>query len=299
METIFITGANGFLGQHLTKYFAFKNFNVIASGRGACRIAAKEKFKYAELDLTNKGAVKECLQLYQPSVIIHTAAMSKPDECNNNKEACLLNNVDATKNLIEASQLFSPHFIYISTDFVFGEDGPHDEENKPAPLNFYGETKLMAETLVTQSNLLNSIVRIVFIYGATWEGMRPSFLHWVKNNLEQNKKIKVVSDQQRTPTHVVDICSGIEKIINQKTQGIFHLAGKDILSPYQMAITVANVVGLDKSLIEKVTSETFPEPVIRAKKSGLKIGKAMDILKYSPVSFEEGVRLTFGQKNKN
>ncbi|HEX3025312.1 MAG TPA: SDR family oxidoreductase [Chitinophagaceae bacterium] len=299
METIFITGANGFLGQHLIQYFASKNFNVIASGRGVCRIAAKEKFTYAELDLTNKNAVKECLQTHQPSVIIHTAAMSKPDECNNNKEACLLHNIEATKNLTDAAESFSPHFIYISTDFVFGENGPHDEENKPAPLNFYGETKLMAETLVKQTGLLNCIVRIVFIYGVAWEGMRPSFLHWVKNNLEQNKKIKVVSDQLRTPTYVIDICNGIEKIIEQKANGIFHLAGKDILSPYQMAITVADVLRLDKSLIENVTSATFPEPVLRAKKSGLTIAKAASILGYSPVSFEEGVKLTFEQKNKN
>ncbi len=298
METIFITGANGFLGQHLTLYFASKKFNVIASGRGACRIPAKENFEYAELDLTNKQAVRKCLQLYQPSVIIHAAAMSKPDECNNNKEACFLHNVEATRYLLEAAQSFSPHFIYISTDFIFGENGPHAEESKPAPLNYYGETKLMSEELVKKTELLNSIVRIVFIYGAVWEGMRASFLHWVKNNLEQNKKIKVVSDQQRTPTYVIDICNGIKKIIEQKANGTFHLAGKDIISPYQMAISVADVLGLDKSLIENVTSETFPEPVIRAKKAGLKIDKAINRLGYSPLSFEKGVCLTF-DKHKN
>ncbi len=59
-----------------------------------------------------------------------------------------INNVEATRYLIESARHFSPHFIYTSTDFVFGENGPHDENEIPAPLNFYGESKLIAERLV-------------------------------------------------------------------------------------------------------------------------------------------------------
>ena len=83
-------------------------------------------------------------------------------------------------------------------------------------------------------------------------------------------------------------------MIEKRITGDFHLAGRDILSPYQMAISVANILGLDASLIEPVTSETFPEPVVRAKHSGLKIDKARNILGYEPISFEEGIHLTFG-----
>lgn len=298
MNKIFITGANGFLGQHLCLFLASNGHTVIASGRGACRIPSREKFEYAELDITDKEAVQHCLQWHQPSVIIHTAALSKPDECNNNKESCLLNNVTATKYLIEAAQSIAPHFIYTSTDFIFGENGPHGEEDTPAPLNFYGESKLMAEKIVKESDLLFSIIRPVFMYGAVWEGMRPSFLHWVKDNLEQKKSIKVVNDQLRTPTFVNDICKGIEAVIEHRANGDFHLAGKDIISPYQMAIKVADILQLDTSLIESVDSENFPESVQRAKRSGLKIDKAMKVLGYTPVSFEEGIKLTFSLQDK-
>ncbi len=293
MNSILITGCNGFLGQHLTLFFAAKGFNVIAVGRAECRIKTPATFIYESVDLTNHTAVNNCLQKHKPSVIIHAAAMSKPDECNNNKNLCLLQNVEVTKFLIESAVAFAPHFIYISTDFIFGEDGPHAENATPDPLNFYGETKLMAEQLVKKSGLLYAIVRPVFIYGKMLEGMRPSFLHWVKNNLEQHKSIKVVSDQQRTPTYVEDICKGILSIIAKKEMGEYHLAGKDILSPYQMAVAVANIFGLDVSLIENVTSASFPEPVRRAKKSGLNITKAINQLSYQPVTFEEGVKLSF------
>jgi len=293
---ILVTGANGFLGQHLISHFSTLKHDVIAAGRGDSRIPEKIPVQFHSLDLTDSAAVEDLIKIIKPQVIIHTAAISKPDECEKNKEACLQNNVEATRHLLDAFKLAGSGnslFIYLSTDFVFGENGPHSEEDMAGPLNFYGESKLMAEELVINSGLKYAVVRPVFIYGPVWQGLRPSFLHWVKNNLEQSKKIKVVSDQLRTPTFVFDICKGIENIITQDKTGIYHLAGKDILSPYQMAVITARVLALDDGLIENVTSETFPEPVQRAKHSGLKILKAQTELGYAPVSFEDGVKYSF------
>lgn len=293
---LIITGANGFLGQHLTAFFAGKGFTVMGVSRGQRRIPEKINIIYQESELTsvsNVSNLRNLFENFQPAVIIHTAAMSKPDECDALKEQCLLNNVKATGHLVQFAKELQAHFIQISTDFIFGENGPHAEEAIPNPLNFYGQSKLMAEELVMDSGLPFTIIRPVFIYGKLWEGMRPSFLHWVKQNLEQGKKIKVVTDQVRTPTYVEDICRGIETVVQKKITGKYHLAGKDSISPYQMALTVAEVLRLNQSLIEPVTADTFPETVIRAKKSGLLIHKAQKELGYEPVSFTEGVRLTF------
>jgi dTDP-4-dehydrorhamnose reductase len=291
---ILITGANGFLGQHLTLYLSSKGFDIVASGRGNCKIPQLSDFGYQVLELTDEETVKNIVSTLRPDIIVHTAAMSKPDECDRKRDECILNNVTATAYLVEAANTVDASFIYVSTDFVFGEGGPHSEEDEPAPLNFYGQSKLMAEKMVTADAKQFAIMRPVFIYGEIWEGIRPTFLHWVRNNLEQGKPIKVVNDQHRTPTHVLDLCKGIEAMIRTKATGIYHLAGREILSPYEMAITVAEVLKLDKSLIESVTAETFPEPVKRARQSGLKIGKACNELGYCPMSFENGVILSFG-----
>lgn len=291
---VIITGANGFLGQHLSLYMLKEKYDVSAISRGEKRIPLPE-LPFYSVDLTDKMQVFAIIDKIKPETIIHTAAMSKPDECHTDREACLLNNVTATQNLVDAAERVSARFIYFSTDFIFGEGGPHAENTQPNPLNFYGESKLMAEQIVQTSGLETNIVRPVFIYGAHWEGMRPSFIQWVKQNLNANKPIKVVTDQKRTPTYVGDICKGIDLLLHSKSTETFHFAGADIISPYEMALTVAKVLDLPEDLILPVTADTFPEIVKRAKDSGLTIENAQKILNYQPISFEEGVRRSFNK----
>jgi len=290
MIRILVTGANGFLGQHLCRFLLEnKTYEVIATGRGENRVAI-ESLLYEPADFTKEPEVRGLLERVQPDVIVHTAAMSKPDECHQNREACLAANVTATSYLLGSGV---SHFIYTSTDFVFGEDGPHAEDAPTRPLNFYGDSKLMAEKLVASKAKTYTIVRPVFIYGKKWDDMRGSFVHWVQSNLSQGKKIKVVEDQSRTPTYAPDICKGITTIIERKATGIYHLAGGEVLSPYEMAVATAKALNLDETLIEPVTADTFPETVKRARRSGLLIQKAVRELNYQPVSFQEGLALTF------
>lgn len=293
---ILVTGANGFLGQHLCIYLDAMGFSVAATGRGESRIPFQFSQRYYPADITNKNEVLALVQQVQPDVIIHAAAMSKPDECHINRDACLLHNVEATRFMLEAAASLAeaPHFIYISTDFVLGDGGPHDESAIPAPLNFYGESKLQAEQLVVKYTTRYSIIRPVFIYGPVWEGMRPGFIQWVKQSLEQGKPIKVVSDQLRTPTFVGDICKAVETMMKDEQFGLYHLAGKEVLSPYQMAVAVAEALGLNSNLIENVTADTFAEPVKRARLAGLQIEKAKKELHYRPVLFDDGMRYSLG-----
>ncbi|SKA12159.1 SDR family oxidoreductase [Sediminibacterium ginsengisoli] len=291
---IIVTGANGFLAQHLCRMLVIKGFEVHALARGESRLSYCEGIVYHAVELTDVSRIDAVFSLVQPHFVIHAAAMSKPDECFDQPEKCLLHNVEVTRYLLHTAQQYNSFFIYISTDFIFGDNGPHSEDDLPQPLNFYGESKLMAENLVNASGLDTAIVRPVFIYGEQAEGMRADFLHWIRNHLQQQLPVKVVTDQWRTPTFAPDICNGIIEIITRKLTGAFHLAGPEILSPYEMALTVARLLQLDESLITPVTADTFPERVKRAKRSGLKIDKARKLLGYNPVLFEEGVRRSFG-----
>lgn len=289
---ILVTGANGFLGQHLCLYLQCAGYEVVATGRGESRLPPTFSQTYRATDLTNAAAVHALVQQAAPDAIIHAAAMSKPDECHVQREACLLHNVEVTRYLADAANSVNKdvHFIYVSTDFVLGDNGPHDETVAPAPLNFYGESKLQSEQLVATVMKHYAIMRPVFIYGAVWEGLRGGFIQWVKQSLEQGKPVKVVNDQLRTPTYVKDICQGLEAIARLKRNGIYHLAGKEVLTPYQMAVAVAEAAQLDSTLITPVTADTFPEVVQRAKKAGLIVRKAEEELAFAPVGFAAGIK---------
>jgi len=291
---VLVTGANGFTGQHLIKTLIGKGFEVIATSRNESLLPSYNKLTYYNIELTDVSNVENLFDLTRPNAVIHTAAMSKPDECSANPNLCTANNIEATGHLLEAAtKVGTQHFIYLSTDFIFGEGGPHAEDDAPAPLNLYGASKLEAEALINAAAIKATIVRPVFMYGPVWQNLRPSFIQWVAGKLKNGEPIKVVTDQARTPTYIGDLCWGLRKIINDQVPGVFHLAGKDIVSPYDMAVAVAKHLNLPLGLIEPVTASTFPEPVKRAQRSGLKIDKAVDALGYAPHSFAEALQKCF------
>src|SRR5688572_19586277 len=147
MQKVLITGANGFVGNYLSSLFA-SEYEVVATGKGDSRLFfAHPNLRYQPMDITSRDDIRNVFAGVQPDIVIHSAAMSKPDECETNKEAAWLTNVTATQWLLEASA--GGFFIFVSTDFIFdGERGLYKEDDEPGPVNYYGKTKLAAEELV-------------------------------------------------------------------------------------------------------------------------------------------------------
>lgn len=288
---ILITGANGLLGQYLVRDLSNSGYKITATGRGNNRLPEYPGVDYISLDITDKTAVLETVGKNQPKLIVHAAAMTQPDACELNKEQCWDTNVNATTYLTEAAEKTGSAILYVSTDFVFdGKEGPYKEEDNTAPVNYYGESKLAAEEIIKQSGTRWAIVRTVLVYGNILSGTRSNVVTWVKDNLEQRKNIKVVDDQIRTPTFVEDLSKGIMLIIKNDAEGIYHISGKEVLTPYQMALQVADYFSLDKSLMEKVNAATFSQPAQRPLKTGFVITKAEKELGFAPLSFMEGIR---------
>ena len=258
---ILLTGSNGLLGQHLIKLLIETTaHDVIATSRGENRLpfTLSERYKYFSLDITDGIAVNDFILSSQPTVIIHAAAMTQPDPCEENPVECWNVNVTATRFLTDAAEKVNARFIYISTDFVFdGLHGPYKETDEPAPVNYYGSSKLAAEKSVVTSKLQWTIVRTVLVYGNILVGNRSNVISWVKENLENNHPIKVVSDQWRTPTYVEDLAKGILLVLEKNATGIYHISGEEGLSPYDMAVATADYLHLDKSLMTKVNADTF------------------------------------------
>ncbi|QJB35954.1 SDR family oxidoreductase [Chitinophaga oryzae] len=288
---VLITGSNGLLGQHLIPVFVQnKTYDVIATGRGANRSPQRDHYIYEAVNLRDAGSVQQLVQKHQPDLIIHSGAMSQVDDCEKNKDACWDTNVGATRYLVNAAEKINASFIFLSTDFVFdGLNGPYDEEAPVNPINYYGTSKVAAERLVRNSKLSWAIVRTVLVYGVSNDPHRSNMITWVKNNLQQGKKIKVVDDQWRTPTLCQDLATGCLLLAEKKATGMFNISGSEVLTPYDMALKTAEYFQLDTSLIEKISSRSLSQPAARPAKTGLVIDKAVRELGYQPHSFAEGL----------
>ncbi|PZX50206.1 SDR family oxidoreductase [Algoriphagus chordae] len=289
-KKIFITGANGLLGQKLVSQLVGKGeFQVIASGKGECRLPG-EGFEYVSLEITDAAQVAQTLGDINPDVIIHGAAMTHVDQCEQNQEACYDANVNATAYLIKAAEAANAHFIFVSTDFIFsGEEGPLDENAIPAPVNYYGETKLIGEEMVMKSKAKWAIARTVLVFGIAHDMSRTNIVLWVKSSLEAGKEIQVVDDQFRTPTLAEDLAAGCILIAEKEAEGVFNISGPDFLTPYEMANTTADFFGLNKDLIKRADSSTFTQPAKRPLKTGFVITKAREQLGFEPKTFRTAI----------
>ncbi len=299
METVLVTGANGFVGHYLVECLLKNHFRVIATGRGPSRLPFEhDQLVYSSLDFSDQEAVKNALELYQPQFIIHSGAMSAPDACEQDRELALRINVTGTKYLLEEAARFSSFFVYLSTDFVFdGLQGMYKENDTTGPVNYYGTTKLLGEELVKAYEHEWAIVRTVLVYGRPLLN-RQNLVTNTANALRQNKPLKIFDDQVRTPTYVEDLALALVKLVQKKKNGIFHISGKDVLTPYQVAVATAKFLSLDHSLITRVEAHEFEQPAARPLKTGFDISKAIKELDYHPVSFEEGLRKTFENDEK-
>ncbi|MDX2196610.1 MAG: NAD(P)-dependent oxidoreductase [Cytophagales bacterium] len=298
-ETILITGSNGLLGQKLVALMVNDGkYDVIATAKGENRLPADiTGYTYATLDIGNVQNVNDTLAKYKPHTVIHTAAMTNVDACELNKEDAWINNALATKYIATSCTSLGAMLIHVSTDFIFdGKDGPYDENAIAAPISFYGYTKLAAEEYVQNTpNLKWAIARTVLVYGIAYDMSRTNIILWVKKSLEDKKNIKVVNDQWRTPTLAEDLAMGCYLIAQKKAEGVYNISGKDMLTPYEIALKVADYYGLDKSYITIADSSTFSQPAKRPPKTGFIIDKARNILGYEPVSFEKGLDILSSQ----
>lgn len=305
MQRILITGTNGLLGQKLVYLLLERNltnakqYQIIATSRGENRLVNKKGYQYFDLDITNETAVETVFSQTKPHVVINTAAMTNVDQCEKERKACDLINVDAVafqlrslEKLQHAEKNYRPQFIHLSTDFVFdGETGPYKETDKPNPISYYGLSKYKADVLVEESTVNWAIVRTIIVYGVVDNMSRSNLVLWAKSALQKGEKINVINDQFRAPTLAEDLAEGCMLIADKKAHGIYNISGRDTYSILDLVYQIADFWQLDKSLIQVVSSTTLNQPAKRPPRTGFILDKAIHQLGYKPKSFREGLNI--------
>ena len=302
MKKILITGANGLLGQKLVGLLTQQpDVELIATARGTNRLPHDSGYTYRPMDITDRQQVLDVIGETAPDVVIHTAAMTDVDKCEVQKDDCWAQNVQAVESLVDACRAVGAFLLHVSTDFIFdGTAGPYDETAEGNPISFYGWSKYAAEKVVMHSGQTGTpiqwaIARTVLVYGIAHDMSRSNIILWVKKSLEDGKNIKVVTDQWRSPTLAEDLAMGCYLIADQKAEGIFNISGKEVLTPYDMAIKTADYFGLDKSLIAQADASTFTQVARRPPRTGFTLDKSRTVLGYDPHTFEEGIAVLAGQ----
>lgn len=263
MKLAWITGANGLIGSYLMR--TAPQFGPQWHARGLTR---------AQFDLLDFASAEREFKNDRPELIIHCAAVSTSVGAQKNPSLAKKVNVEATKFLAELAGEIQ--FIFFSTDLVFdGRKGNYHEADAPNPLHVYGETKVAAEEIVLQ-NPRHVVLRTSLNGGISQRG-NPAFNEQLWRALESGQGMKLFTDEFRSPIFAGETARAVWELAEKGSTGIFHVAGAQKLSRYEIGQLLVQRRPELKGKIEAGRAKDFPGPP-RALDTTLDISKIQKIL---------------------
>ncbi len=242
-----MTGAAGMLGQEVCA--KAPNWAAVAP---LCR---------DDGDLSVNDDAHRALMAVSPAIIVHCAAYTDVDGCTRDPARARANNVVATENVAGVAGELRARLLYVSTDYVF--DGskcePYLEDDEPAPLNVYGETKLAGERAVSSAAPDHLIVRTQWLYGPGGKNFVASIL----NAARSRKHLRVVQDEQGCPTYAPDLAEAIWRLLETEAGGIVHVTNQGACSRLELALAALAEAGLSEVEVEGIPSAAWDSPTTR------------------------------------
>jgi dTDP-4-dehydrorhamnose reductase len=276
-QRVLVTGAAGLLGSQILRQ-APPKVTVVAT-RFQRPLPAEFTGESRQLDLSNADSVAHLLSDKRFDVVINCAGASDVDRCETDHEYALQSNVSIVRNFVEGARRNSFRLFGFSSDYVFdGVQGPYIESDRPGPVNYYGQTKLLAEESVVADNLDACMIRVCSLY--TTEPTAPRNLYRViLESLAGNKAYRAADDLFSNPTEVTDLAQAIWQLVAMpRLPGILHLASPNFISRYDLAVLIAKKLDVDTKLIEGVKLIDLGLPAQRPRRAGLKSDLAYTLL---------------------
>ncbi|MDI6898173.1 dTDP-4-dehydrorhamnose reductase [Methanocella conradii] len=219
------------------------------------------------LDITDREGTIRAIRELKPEYVVHTAALTNVDYCEDHEAEAMAVNGQGTKNVVDAARAAGSKVVYVSTDYVFdGSRGMYREDDDVCPISAYARSKLMGELHVEEMEDF-IIARTSVVYG----NARQNFVSWVRDSLAKGQRIKVVTDQFNSPTLSYDCAEAVAALIRSGASGIYHTAGSERISRYEFARKIALFYGLDLGLIEPVPTSALSQKARRPMDSSLDV----------------------------
>lgn len=284
MTRILLTGIAGQLGGELQQTLA-----PLGEVMGVDR---------HKLDLTQPDKIRQVIGEFKPNVIVNAAAYTAVDKAETETELANAINGTAPTIMAEAAQQLGAALIHVSTDYIFDgkKNTPYTEDDKPDPINAYGQSKLLGEEGVLKYCDRALILRTAWVYGAQGKG------NFVKTMLRlgaERDELRVVVDQVGTPTWTGDLASAIARLVqslkSDTLTGIYHFTNSGAISWYDFAVAIfeeAQQIGfpLQVKQVLPITTAEYPTAAARPAYSVLSTQKISNVLGNHPPHWRTGLR---------
>jgi len=293
IKKIGITGLSGVIGGILGENLP-RNIQVIDLFHNTKFDKSVKNVEHKKINLKNKIEIQQALKDIKPDLIIHLAAITHIDKCekdrkNGKKGIVWKINVEGTSEIAKFCAQHKIHLIFLSTECVFdGKQKYFSENAKKNPINWYGATKSEAEDIILASGAPATIIRSVVAYHKN--DRNKTIYGKILSQLKENKTFSVVDDQLFTPTHTYDIVRAINKAIRYNLLGVYHVAPKRRLSPYEFAKIIAKSNNFPLNLLKRTTLRSYYDSrreVLRLKNACLLGKKSNRVLNLVPKNPEE------------
>jgi dTDP-4-dehydrorhamnose reductase len=268
-----ITGGSGLLGSNLSLLYSAWAEVWTTYRSHPVRLAAAHTVR---IDLTDAHEVSALVADVRPETVIHCAAMTDVDQCEEHPDDAARANTLASAVVARAAGSVNARMMHISTDSVFdGVRGGYTEADAPRPLNVYARTKLDSERAVLDESPGALVVR-TNIYG--WNAQpKWSLAEWILGRLENGETVPGFEDVFFSPILVNDLAVLLERLSGSSTRGVLHVAGSERASKHDFAIAIADVFGLDRSLVRRARLDSARLPAQRPRDTSLACAKAIEL----------------------
>lgn len=292
MNGIVVTGASGLVGCRLMQHLCETGsaWGVYRQRRPGVAFG-----NWVSVDLRDRLGTHQMLDRLRPSIIVHAAAYSDPVWCEQNPGEAGVLNFGGSFWLSQWASQHGAWLFHLSTDLVFdGRRGDYREEDDPHPISVYGWTKLAAELAVRTSNAPWTILRTSLIYGRSPGNDRGAdeklLLNW-----REGRKTPLFVDEYRNPTAVGELVLVIGELLRRRATGVWHVAGAERVSRWELGKRVAAVLGYSKELLLRRTIAEVPCNPPRAPDTTLNLDKIRSFLEYPFAGIEANLRREWGQ----
>jgi len=279
---LLITGASGFLGWNICR-IAKSDWTIF--GTTFSHTLNIPRVTLMRVDLTLFRDLKRLFDDVKPDAVIHIAAMTDPNFCQQNRALSYNINTQVPINIAGLSSDLGIPCLFTSSDLVFdGLRPPYSEDDEPSPISFYGEQKAMAEIGMKDRYPSTVICRMPLMFGDPGP-VATNFIQPMLHAIQSGKTVNLFTDEFRTPVSGRDAAKGLLIALN-KLPEMIHLGGPERISRFEFGRLLCESLGLSNARLIPCRQEDLKMPAPRPPDVSLDSSKAR-ALGFNPKSLKK------------